>query len=57
MANWNSHTLRRIYLLKRVIEGKIKGRIEVTGKRGKRCKQLLDDLGKRQHTGNWKRKH
>jgi hypothetical protein len=52
MANWKCHTLRRNYLLKRIIEGKIKGRIEVTGKLGKRRKQLLDDLVKRQHTGN-----
>jgi hypothetical protein len=27
-----------------VIEGKIEGRREVTGRRGRRCKQLLDDL-------------
>jgi hypothetical protein len=27
-----------------VIEGKIEGRIEVMGGRGRRCKQLLDDL-------------
>jgi hypothetical protein len=34
-------------LLKEVIEGKIKGRIEVTRRRGRRRKQLLDDLGDR----------
>jgi hypothetical protein len=38
---------RRNCLLKEVIEGKIKGRIEVTRRRGRRCKQLLDDLGDR----------
>jgi hypothetical protein len=27
-----------------VIEGKLEGRIETTGRRGRRCKQLLDDL-------------
>jgi hypothetical protein len=27
-----------------VIEGKIEGRIEVTGRRGRRHEQLLDDL-------------
>jgi hypothetical protein len=27
-----------------VIEGKLEGRIEITGRRGKRRKQLLDDL-------------
>jgi hypothetical protein len=31
--------------VKEVIEGKIKGRIEVTRTRGRRRKQLLDDLG------------
>jgi hypothetical protein len=31
-------------LLKRVLEGKIEGRIEVTGRRGRRRKQLLDVL-------------
>jgi hypothetical protein len=30
-----------------VIEGKINGRIEVTRRRGRRLKQLLDDLGDR----------
>jgi hypothetical protein len=36
--------LRRNCLLKHVIGGKIKGRIEVTGRRERRRKQLLDDL-------------
>jgi hypothetical protein len=36
--------LRRNSLLKHVIEGKLEGRIEMTGKRGRRRKQLLDDL-------------
>jgi hypothetical protein len=27
-----------------VIEGKLEGRIEITGRRGRRLKQLLDDL-------------
>jgi hypothetical protein len=36
--------LRRNCLLKHVIEGKIQGRIEVTGRRGRRRKQLLNDL-------------
>jgi hypothetical protein len=27
-----------------VTEGKIKGGIEVTGRRGRRCRKLLDDL-------------
>jgi hypothetical protein len=43
-ANWIGHILLRNCLLKHVIEGKIQGRIEVIGRRGKRCKQLLDDI-------------
>ena len=42
-ANWIGHILRRNCLLKQVIEGKIKGRIEVTGRRGKRRRKLLED--------------
>jgi hypothetical protein len=36
--------LRRNCLLKHVIEGEIHGRIEVTGRRGRRRKELKDDL-------------
>jgi hypothetical protein len=43
-ANWIGHILRRNCLLKRVIEGKIEGRMEVMGRRGRRCTQLLNDL-------------
>ena len=43
-ANWIGHILRMNYLLKHVTEGKINGRLEVTGRRGMRLKQLLDDL-------------
>jgi hypothetical protein len=43
-ANWIGHILRRNCLLKYVIEGKLEGRIEMTGIRGRRRKQLLDDL-------------
>jgi hypothetical protein len=46
-ANWIGHILRRNCLLKEVIEEKIKGRIEVTRRRGRRRKKLLDDLGDR----------
>jgi hypothetical protein len=42
-----SSNVSRNCLLKEVIEGKIKGRIEVTRRRGRRCKRLLDDLGGR----------
>jgi hypothetical protein len=46
-ANWIGHILRRNCLLKEVIEGKIKGMIEVKRRRGRRRKKLLDDLGDR----------
>ena len=42
-ANWIGHILRRNCLLKQVIEGKIKGEMEVTRRRGRRRKKLLDD--------------
>jgi hypothetical protein len=43
-ANWIGHLLRRNCIPKRVIEGKFEGRIEMMGRRGRRGKQLLDDL-------------
>ena len=43
-ANWIGHMLSRKWLLKQVIEGKIKGQIEVTRRQGRRRKKLLDDL-------------
>ena len=43
-ANWIGHILRRNCLLKQVIQGKIKGQIEVTRRKGRRHKKLLDDL-------------
>jgi hypothetical protein len=53
-ADLIGHILRRNCFLKQVIEGKIEERREVTGKRGRRCKQLLDDL--KEKTGYWKLK-
>ena len=46
-ANWIGHILRRNCLLKQVIEGKIEGGIEVTGRQGRRRRKLLDDLKNR----------
>jgi hypothetical protein len=43
-ANWIGYVLRRNCLLQRVIEGKIKGGIGVTGRRWRRCRKLLGDL-------------
>jgi hypothetical protein len=43
-ANWIGHFLRRNCLIKRVIGGKIQKTKEVTLRRGRRYKQLVDDL-------------
>ena len=43
-ANWIGHILRRNCLLQRVIEGKIQGGIEVTGRQGRSRRKLLDYL-------------
>ena len=39
--------MRRNCHLQRVIEGKIKGGMEVTGRRGRKRRKLLDDLKER----------
>jgi len=46
-ANWMGHISRRNCLLQRVIEGNMKGGIEVAGRRGRRRRKLLDDLKER----------
>ena len=46
-ANLIGQFLRRNCLLQRVIEGKIKGGIEVTGRQGRRRRKLLDGLKER----------
>jgi hypothetical protein len=48
--NWIGHILCRNCLLKHVMEGKI----EVTGRRGRRRMQLLDEL--KEKRGPWKLK-
>ena len=53
-ANWIGHILRRNCLLQLIIEGKIKGGIEVTGRRGRRRRFLLDDLQERRGYSNLK---
>jgi hypothetical protein len=53
-TNWIGHILCRNCLLQRVIEGKIKGVVEVTGRRGRRRKQLFGDLNEKR--GYWKLK-
>jgi hypothetical protein len=49
-VNWIGHILRRNCLLKHVTEGKI----EMTGRRGRRRKKLLDDLNEKRRY--WKLK-
>jgi hypothetical protein len=51
-GQWGRHILRRNCILKHVIGGKIEGRIEVTGGRGTRRKQILDELENKE--GYWK---
>jgi hypothetical protein len=46
-ANWIGHILHRNCILQRVIEGKIQGGIEVTGRQGRRRRKLLDNLKER----------
>jgi hypothetical protein len=53
-ANWIGHNLRRNCLLQRVTEGKIQGGIEVTGRRGRRHRKLLDDLKERRQYSHLK---
>jgi hypothetical protein len=49
-----SRTVDFYRIKKNVIEGETEGRVEVTGRRGRRCKQLLDDLKRKR--GHWKLK-
>jgi hypothetical protein len=53
-AKWIGHILSRNCLLRPVIDGKIKGGIEVTGRRGRRRRKLLDDLKKRRRYAHLK---
>jgi hypothetical protein len=46
-AKWIGHILRRNCLLQRVIEGKIKGGIEVTERRGRRRRKLSNNRKER----------
>jgi hypothetical protein len=43
-VNWTGHVLRRNGLLKHIIGGKIEGNVGVTGRRGRRPTQLLNNL-------------
>ena len=46
-VNWIGVICHRNCLLKHVIEGKVEGRIEVMGRRGRRRKQLVDGVKER----------
>jgi hypothetical protein len=46
-SNWIGYIVPRNCLLQKVIKGKIKGGIEVRGGRGRRRRELLDDLKER----------
>jgi hypothetical protein len=53
-ANWIGHILRRNYFLRQVIKGKIKGGIEVTLRRGRRRRKLLENLKERRRYSHLK---
>ena len=53
-VNWIGHILCRSCRRKRVIEGKVVVNIEVRGRRGRRRKQILDNL--KEKSGYWKLK-
>jgi hypothetical protein len=53
-ANWIGHILCRNCLLKHIIKGRIEGKTRVTGRRGRRRKQQLDNL--KEKRGYWKLK-
>jgi hypothetical protein len=50
-VNWIGHILRRNCRLKHVVEGRIEERLDVTGRGGRRRKQVLDDHT--ENTGYW----
>jgi hypothetical protein len=43
-VNWIGHILLRNCVLKHGTKGQIEGKMEITGRRGRRRKQQLDDL-------------
>jgi hypothetical protein len=55
-ANWIGHILCRNCLLQQVIEGNIKGWMEVTGRRGRGRGKLGMNLSKGEDTYIWRRK-
>jgi len=43
-ANRSGHILRGNFLIEHIIEGTVERKVEVTGRRGRRRKELLDDI-------------
>jgi len=56
-TDWIVHVSSSNCFLKHVIERKIDGKIKVTGRRRKRCKQLLEDLKEKRRYWKLKSKH
>jgi len=54
-TNWIGHILHRNCRLEHTVEGK--NRRDRKTRRGRWCKQLLNELKKWEDTGNWNRKH
>jgi hypothetical protein len=54
MANWLRSILHRNCFLKQVIEGKIKGGIEITGRPGRKRRKLINDLKERRRYSDLK---
>jgi hypothetical protein len=55
-ANSIGHILRRNCFLQQVAEGKIQGGIEVTGRQGRRSRELLDDLKEKERIFSFERR-
>ena len=55
-ANWIEATRVSDFLLKHFIKGKMKGRLEVKGRRARRGKQLPDDRKEKRRNWNLKKK-
>jgi len=53
-AGWIGYILRINCLLNRIVEGKKEGNMEGTGRRGRKCRQLLNKLKKKRRP--WKLK-
>jgi hypothetical protein len=55
-ANWIGHILLRNCILQQIIKGTIKGGIDMTERRGRRRRKLMDDLKERRGYSHLKEK-